>query len=71
MNKLMDLKYVDFIKICRLCCKRSDNLTVIYHKTENISKDFCSDDDNTVAVTDGLIPSILLKIGLSVMIESL
>ncbi len=35
MTEQFDVKYKDFIKICRLCCKKNNNLIPIYHKTED------------------------------------
>lgn len=65
MTARIDLKYGDFNKICRLCCKRSKKLTSIYQTTEDTS-DFPND---TVADNDS-IAAMLLKLGLSVMIKS-
>lgn len=62
-----DLKYEDFIKICRLCCKRSNNLSPIYHKTEDTSNNFWNEDNDTVADTDST-SAMLLTLGLNVMI---
>lgn len=58
MTKEFDLKFEDFIKICRLCGKKSKRLTQIFPKTEDVS-------DNGSDIEDG-IAEMLLKIGLSV-----
>lgn len=55
------------IEICRLCCKRSNSLTPIYHKTEDTSNNFWNGDNDTVADTDST-SAMLLKLGLNVMI---
>lgn len=65
MNERNDLKFEDFIKICRLCCKSSKNMSSIFHKTEDDTK---SSTDDTGAERD-TITAMLLKIGLSVTIE--
>lgn len=62
MNKRIGLKYEDFVKICRLCCKSSVKMSSIFHKTED-DTNFLTDD--TGADSDS-IAVMLLKIGLSV-----
>lgn len=66
MTARIDLKYEDFIKICRLCCERSNNLTPIYYKTEDTSKSFWNGDNDDTNST----AAMLLKIGLNVMTKS-
>ncbi|XP_037024773.1 zinc finger protein 492-like isoform X2 [Bradysia coprophila] len=58
MTERFDLKFEDFIAICRLCCNKGTGLIPIFPETEDVS-------NNVTEPTDS-IPAMLLKIGLSV-----
>lgn len=55
--------FEDFNKICRFCCKRSDNMTNIYQNLEESSNNSCV---NIIKESDAVV-IMLLKIGLSVI----
>lgn len=58
------IQYEDFNKICRLCCKRTKDLTPIHQKIEESSNDLW---DSDIPDSDAIV-IMLLKIGLSVII---
>lgn len=67
MTEQIDLKYKDFVKICRLCCNESTNLIPIFRPIEDVSNNFWNDaKPSTSADADSVQEAFLLKIGLNV-----